>query len=170
MARFERLQCRLPGRLARVGYGREVYLVRNRHLSFAFQPSPRYLFPGNDVIDEFPDAVCIRDGSGSGLFSRHAVERLAQRRAMPRLPLLSAFKLAVMRWVSVIALRFPRSDSGFDYLGKTISHHVYLLRENKFYHRLRARTSCSVAAHHNLAVRSRLPVASVLPSGENATL
>src|SRR5262245_66576529 len=95
MARFERLQRSFPGRLARVGYWREVDLVGNRHLSFAFQPSPRYLFPGNDVIDEFPDAVRVRDGSGGGLFSRHAVEQFTQTGAVPRLPLLSSFELAV---------------------------------------------------------------------------
>src|SRR5215813_5501288 len=95
MARYERLQRRLPGRLARVGYGREVCLVGNRRLSFALQPSPRYLFPGNDVIDEFPDAVRVRDGPGGGLFSRHAGKQFAQRRAMPRRPFLSVFELAV---------------------------------------------------------------------------
>src|SRR5262245_6666619 len=95
MDRFERLQRRLPGRLARVGYGREVYLVGNRRLSFALQPSPRNLFPGNYVIDEFPDAVRVRDWSGGGLFSRHAGQQFAQRRAMPRRPFLSAIELAV---------------------------------------------------------------------------
>src|SRR5262245_34161364 len=95
MARFERLQRRLPCRLARVVYGREIYLVGNRRLSFALQPSPCNLFPGNYVIDEFPDAVRVRDWFGGGLFSRHPVEQFAQRRAMPRLPFLSAFELAV---------------------------------------------------------------------------
>src|SRR5262249_36488603 len=95
MARFERLQRRLPGRLARVGHGREIDFVGNRHLSFAFQPSSRYLFPRDDVIDEFPDAVRVRDGSGGGLFSRHAVEQFAQAGAVPCLPLLSALELAV---------------------------------------------------------------------------
>src|SRR5215510_9357124 len=95
MAGFERLQRRLPGRLACVVYGWEVYLVGNRRLSFALQSSLRYLFPGNDVIDEFPDAVRVRDGSGGGLFSRHAGEQFAQTGPVPRLPFLSAFKLAV---------------------------------------------------------------------------
>src|SRR5215510_2711928 len=95
MARFERSQRRLPCRLARVGYWREVDLVGNRRLSFAFQSSPRYLFPGNDVIDEFPDAVRVRDWFGGGLFGRHAGEQFAQTGAVPSLPFLSAFELAV---------------------------------------------------------------------------
>ena len=62
MARFERSLTRLPCRLARVSYWREVDFVGNLNLPFALQPSPSYLFPGNDVIDEFPDAVRVRDG------------------------------------------------------------------------------------------------------------
>src|SRR5262249_18311784 len=95
MARFERLQRRLPGRLARVGHGREIDFVWNLKLPLALQSSPRYLFPCDDVIDEFPDAVRVRNRSGAGLFSRHAVEQFSQRRAVPRLTFLCAFELAV---------------------------------------------------------------------------
>ena len=95
MASFERSQRCLPGRLARIGHWREIDFVGNHAFLGAFQPPPRYLFPGNDVIYEFPDAVRVRDGSGGGLFGCYAVEQLAQGRAMPRLPFLSAFELAV---------------------------------------------------------------------------
>lgn len=47
------------------------------------------------AVQQEPDAVRVRDGFGGGLFGCNAAEQFAQRRAVPGLPFLSAFELAV---------------------------------------------------------------------------
>lgn len=89
------LQSGLPGGFARVHDRREVHLVRDLADRFTLHAAVDDGLPGANVIDEFPDAVCVSQRMLRGLRGSQAVQQFPQGRAVPSAALMRCLELNV---------------------------------------------------------------------------